>query len=247
MEQRNSNASEILREVSQQLSLFSFPELKRPRVPANAPATYELVAWGAKVYCFSWMRHLCTLLRGTVTLLVSDNNQSARILARSIFELGAHAYYVKKHLKQHIQQAKFSAAWEFLTPIAMGSRYMNEQIPEESELFPAPAHISKAIKCFSEVMPQSSQEDYSYLSEFCHPNVLAFLQYYEWLDPETVRFVDNKPLEGFLGATTAAVIQGLLVAAELLALANEQSVRRSLVSLLRKVAERHDGMKTSSA
>jgi hypothetical protein len=237
----------LIRDIAQTLNQFSFPELKRPRVPAGAPATPELVAWAAKVYCFSWTRHLCTLLEGTVTVLESGNNQSARVLARSIYELGAHAYYVKKHLKQHIQEAKFSAAWEFLTPIATGSRYMNEQIPEESELFPAPAHISKAIKCFSEVMPQSAQDDYSYLSEFCHPNVLAFFQYYEWFDPETVRFVDYKPIEGFLGATTAAVIQGLLAAQELLAIVREQDVRRSLVALLRTIAEKASTTDTASA
>jgi len=247
MEKRNNELAGLIREIAQGLKRFNFPELKRPRVPPNAPATLELVAWGAKVYCFSWMRHVCTLLEGTVTLLESGNNQSARILARSIFELGAHAYYVTKHLKQHIQEAKFSVAWEFLTPIATGSRYMNEQIPEESELFPAPAHISKAIKCFSEVMPQSTQEDYSYLSEFCHPNVLAFFQYYEWFDPETVRFVDYKPKEGFLGATTAATIQGLLVAEELLAIVHEQDVRCPLVALLRTIAEKAGTTDTMSA
>lgn len=183
------------------------------------------------------MRHLCTLLNATVTLLDSGNNQSARVLARSIFELGAHAYYVKKHLKQHIQEEKFSNAWDFLTPIATGSRFINEQIPEESELFPAPAHISKAIKCFSEVMPHNAQEDYSYLSEFCHPNILPFFQYYEWFDPETIRFVDQKPLEGFLGATTTAVIQGLLAAQQLLVLAREQDVSYSLLRLLEAIAE----------
>lgn len=184
------------------------------------------------------MRHLSKLLDAIHALLKSNNTPAARIVGRSVYELGAHAYYVKKHLKQHLQKGSCDSAWKFLMPVTMGSRYMNEQIPEESEFFPAPAHISKPIKCFSEVMPQSAQDDYSYLSEFCHPNVLAFLQYYEWSDPETVRFVDFKTVEGFSGATTAAVLQGLLATEELLNLIGEHDVRTSIVRLLKSVAER---------
>lgn len=238
MNRTKVDLSLVIREVAQQLNQFSFPDLKRPRVPADAPATPELVDWGIRVYCFSWMRHLCTLVQGAVTLVDSRNNQSARILARSIFELGAHAYYVNKHLQQHIRDAKWSAAWDFLTPITMGSRYMNEQIPEESALFPAPAHIRKVINCFSEVTSRSAQDDYSYLSEFSHPNVLAFMQYYNFCDPETITFVDHKPLEGFLGATTVAVIQGLLSIQRLLVIAHERDVSRSLVGLLQEVLDK---------
>ena len=148
---------------------------------------------------------------------------------------------------QHVQEGNFSAAWEFLTPVAMGSRYVNEQIPEESELFPAPPHISKAVKCFSEVMPRSAQEDYSYLSEFCHPNVLAFSQYYEWIDPETVRFIDRNPIEGFLGTMIAAVIQSLLAVEELLARVHERDIHHLLVGMLKAIADSAGLTGTASA
>lgn len=236
MNKQHGESFDGLKLIARELTQLIFPELKRPPNPANDPPTPELVKWGATVYCFSWMRHLCALLNGVVALMASDNVPASRIVARSVYELGAHMYYVKKHLTQHVRILNWSAAWTFLTPIATGSRYMNKQIPAESELFPIPAHISKMINCFSEVMPANAQEDYSYLSEFSHPNVMAFLQHYEWSDPYTVKFVSSE-VHGFLGATTSAVINGLLALDELLRLAGEQDVRSKLIGLLRTVAE----------
>jgi hypothetical protein len=171
-----------------------------------------------------------------IVLTEAGNIPAARMVARPLFELGAHAYYVTKHLKQHIEADAMLAAWDFLTPIATGSRYINARIPEESELFPLPAHISKVINCFREKIPEAAREDYSYLSEFCHPNVLAFFQYYEYSDPETVRFIEPKTQQGFSGATTAAIIQGLLSLTELLELTREHQIRRSVVGLLKELA-----------
>ncbi len=238
MDTQKSNSFASLRLIAERMKQFTFPNLKRPPVPSKAPATLDLVNWGAQVYCFSWMRHFNTLISGIVILKDAGNTPSARIVARSVFELGAHAYYVKKHLKQHFDLGNFSAAWEFLTPIGVGSRYINEQHPEESEMFPSPPHISKAINCFGERMPEDAQEGYSFLSEFCHPNVLALFQYYEWADPQTVTFVDDHvPLEGIFGPTAAASIEGLLAIEELLRLTREREVLCSLHELLEAIVE----------
>jgi hypothetical protein len=238
MDTQKSTSFATLTLIAERLKQFGFPDLLRPPVAADEPATLELVNWGTKVYCFSWMRHFCTLLNGIVLLKEAGNTPSARIVARSAFELGAHAYYVKKHLKQHTDAGDFSAAWKFLTPIATGSRYINEQHPEESEMFPASAHISKAINCFEERMHEDAQEGYSFLSEFCHPNVLAFSQYYDWANPQTVTFVDDhEPLKGILGPTAAASIEGLVAMDELLRLAKEWEVLHSLRELLDAIIE----------
>jgi hypothetical protein len=95
-------------------------------------------------------------------------------MARSVYELGAHTYYVKKHLKQHLDLQNYDAAWNFLLPVIMGSRYMSEQFPTTAETFPTAAHISKMINSFAEVMPGKPAEDYSYLSEFSRSNSFAF-------------------------------------------------------------------------
>jgi hypothetical protein len=219
---------------------FSFPNLRRPSIPPHQPATQELVNWGAKVYCFSWLRHFSTLVNGIITLRDAGNAPSALVVARSVFELGAHAYYVKKHLKQHIDAKNLDAAWKFLTPIAIGSRYINEYHPEGSEMFPPPAHISKAIAAFVEVMPENVREDYSFLSEYCHPNMLAFLQYYRWLNPYEIGFVDHEP-QGIFGSTAAACIMGLMAIQETLGIVDEKVVAVSLRKLFQSVVEQAAG------
>ena len=154
-----------------------------------------------------------------------------------MYELSAHIYYLKKHLKQHLDAGNVGTAFDFLLPIATGSRYIREQNPEDSELFPSPPHIAKAIKCFQEKLPPYALENYSYLSEFCHPNLLAFMQYYEWTDSHTAKFVDKQRMEGQFGPTTGAVIQGLMTLNELLWLTKEKTVNESVLQLLETIGE----------
>jgi hypothetical protein len=239
MDTQQGKSFAILRVIAERTRRFSFPNLRRPPIPPNKPATQELVSWGAQVYCFSWMRHLSTLVNGIITLKDAGNMPSARIVARSAFELGAHAYYVKKHLKQHLDSKNVEAAWNFLTPISAGSRYIDEWHPEESEMFPPPSHISKVVNCFGEVMP-SANEGYSFLSELCHPNMLAFSQYYHWPDPFEVQFVDHDT-QGVFGTTAAASVRGLLAIEELLRLAEEDRLLHCLHELLVAISKQSGG------
>jgi len=176
------------------------------------------------------------LISGIVTLADTDNKAAVRIVGRSSFELCAHVYYVKKHLKQHLDRKDLSAAWNFLLPVATGSRYINEILPEESTMFPASAHISKAINCFKEIMPSDAQEDYSYLSEYCHPNMMAFAQHCQWTTPETIEFIDVVPFGAF-GAIAASAINGLAATEELLGIGNEKEIRKAIRNLLHSLVE----------
>jgi hypothetical protein len=148
-------------------------------VGPDALPTAKSLHWAIRAYCFPWIRHMSAMLNGIILLTDCDNKAVVRIVGRSSFEFCAHAYYVKKHMKQHLDRKDLTAAWNFLSPIATGSRYLNEyHYPQESDLFPAPSHISKAVSCFKEVMPKGTEDDYSYLSEFCHPNTMTFQQHY---------------------------------------------------------------------
>jgi hypothetical protein len=227
---------EALRLIADHTKTFSFPNLSRPSVPPKQPATRELVNWGAQVYCFSWLLHLSALLNGLLTLDDAGNRPSAIILARSAYELGAHAYYVKKHLKQHIDAKNYDAAWKFLLAITTGSRYMTEQFPSTGEMFPTAAHISKMIKAFGEVMPEDAIENYSFLSEFSHPNSFTFGQHHDWLTPYEVSFVPQKA-SGMFGATAAACIQGLMAIQQLLVLTDEEPAATELHQLLVDLVE----------
>lgn len=139
-------------------------------------------------------------------------------------------------MKQYVDKKDFSAAWKFLTPIATTSRYISEQIPEESDLYPLPAHISKVVNCFREVTPKKAQDDYSYLSEFAHPNAMTFLQHYEYVDPRTIRF-RSSTTQGFLGSIVIASTQGIAAIYALLGLAQEHEVREPLHKLIEKIVD----------
>jgi hypothetical protein len=230
----NESSFDTLRAIADGTKRLSFPNLSRPSTPSKQPETPELVAWGAQVYCFSWLLHLNALLNGLLTLEDAGNRPSALIIACSVYELGAHAYHVKKHLKQYIDVQNYGAAWNFLLPITTGSRYMTEHFPSTAEMFPTAAHISKMIKCFGEVMPEDAIKTYSFLSEFAHPNSFAFGQHHDWLTPHEVCFTPHKA-SGMFGATTAACIHGLMAILQLLIFADAKPTVEALHELLTEV------------
>jgi hypothetical protein len=231
-----SSPLSMLRLTAVHLKKIKFPQLIRPQVAPTQPVTRELVNWGIQVYCLPRVKHFGTLISGIATLCDSDNKAAVRILGRSTFELSAHVYYVKKHLKQNLDADDLSRAWDFLTPIGIGSRYINEIQPEENEPFPAPPPVHKAINCFKEAMPEGTEDDYSYLSEFCHPNAMAFQQHYRWTTPYIIDFVDEVPFGAF-GTIAVSAIQGLMAAEELLGIGEEKEVRKAIHGLFIAIAE----------
>jgi len=238
MKPEHSVSVSALRLISEHVNSLKFPNLTRPPVPHGHPATLELVQWGIKGYGFPWLRHFGKLTSGVITLNDAGNLAAVYVVGRSSYELCAHLYYVNRHLKQHLDSKNVDAAWTFLLPIATGSRYINDRYPESEELFPTGERIGKAVKAFKEVMPKSSDgdDDYSYLSEFCHPNMMAFMQHYRWINPETIEFVEPE-ICGAFGAITASAIHGLLQMHELLGLANERATRKALHELMGEIAK----------
>jgi hypothetical protein len=117
---------------------------------------------------------------------------------------------------------------------------MSEQFPTTAEMFPTAAHISKMIKSFAEVMPGESAEDYSFLSEFSHPNSFALGQHYEWPTPYEISFTRQTKASGMFGATTAACINGVDAIRQLLVLTGEQSTAKALYQLLMDLVEQEN-------
>jgi hypothetical protein len=226
----------MLCKITGALEGLEFPNLARPSVAHDATPTQELINWGTKVYVFSWICQLRMLIRGMLLTGEIRNFPSVRVLARFVFELCAHIYYVDKHLRQHLEKKDLDSAWSFLLPAATGSRYMSQQFPEDSDLFPTSAHISKVINCFSEVFPDSA-DDYSYLSEYSHPNMAAFKQHYEFLNPQEVVFhkqgTDAAPV---FGSTVAVVLNSLFVLRSILGIADEMEIRAKITVLMREIA-----------
>ncbi len=133
------------------------------------------------MYCFSLLAHFREMLRSFLVLVWNGFIPASFVVARCLFEMAAHAYYTQKHVIQFLDRNDLQSASKFLSDINMGSRYMQEEYGDNTESWPsfaAPREIAKVIRAFDEWMAESRTE-YSFLSEFAHPNMAAFSNYYK--------------------------------------------------------------------
>ena len=175
-----------LRAILAELDKIQPPELVRPDVPHGKPATEELVRWASQVYVYCIVCHFREILRSTLLLYDAEQVAAVFLCVRALFEMAAHIYYVKKHVFQHLDKKDFDAAWKFMIKVNAGSRYMREkygaQLAGKVELDESP-HIQKAVAAFNEFFKEqknAATEEYSFLSEFCHPNSFAFTNHLDW-------------------------------------------------------------------
>ena len=189
----DSAAAVRIQVAVERLAAIKLPTLARPPVPLEAPATSELVSWAAELYCFGLLSHFREMLRSFLFLVENGYVPASFLIARSLFEIGAHAYYVHKHVTQYLDAGDIEKAWVFLAEINMGSRYMQEEYGEVKDMppFSAPREIGKVIRCYDEWLGHSGQAstEYSFLSEFAHPNMAAFSHYYT-INPGKLGFAE---------------------------------------------------------
>jgi len=169
------------------LDAITTPELVRPPVPYRDPPTAELLTWAVKVYSYSALCQFRELLRATLLLVDARDLSAVFLCCRGLFELAAHAYYVKKHVLQYLKADNLELAWQFLFEINLGSRAMREKQKAQGDEpdYPEGPHIAKVMACFNEYFPnghkeKQATETYSSLSEFSHPNCFAFINHFEW-------------------------------------------------------------------
>src|SRR5437879_3694174 len=167
--------------ASKQLSQIQLPELQRPAVGDQETPTLELVNWASQMYCFSLLAHFREMLRSFLVLIQNGFVPAGFVVARCLFEMAAHAHYTHKHAIQYMDAGNLQSAWEFLVEINMGSRYMQEEYGDQLANWPpfaAPREIAKVIRCFDEWTEGKATTEYSFLSEFAHPNMAALSNYY---------------------------------------------------------------------
>ncbi len=179
------------------MSAISFSSLSQP-IRGMEPSR-ELINWGIRVYVYSCLAHVRELLRSYALLLADGRVPACFVIARSVIELGAHAYYVHKHTSQYLKASDIPRAWQFLYEVSVGSRHMREYglknlgLESESEDFPLNPHIAKVIAAFDEYGNRGlSSEEYSFLSEFAHPSIGAFDGYRE-IDGKSRAYVFPDP------------------------------------------------------
>jgi hypothetical protein len=228
-----------LRHALQGLSRLTFPTLRRPQPAPNGAPTLELVNWAVRLYCYSLLSHFREMLRSFLFLGDNGHVPAGFVVCRCLFEVGAHAYYVHKHVTQFLGAADLQNAWDFLNEINMGSRYMREEYGEEEDWpeFVEPREIGKVIRCFDEWTGHTGQAvaEYSFLSEFAHPNMAAFSHYYNLGRTPTgdinAKFSRNFPEEP-LTHISYALEATLRFSSELLVAAGESAIVPRLEEIL---------------
>ncbi len=122
------------------------------------------------------------MLRSFLVLNWNGLIPASFVTARCLFEIAAHTHYTHKHVIQYLDANDLENAWCFLNDINMGSRYMREEYGERTDEWPpfaAPREIAKVIRTFDEWTKNQARTEYSFLSEFAHPNMAAFSHYYK--------------------------------------------------------------------
>jgi hypothetical protein len=191
-----------IREMVKILYAVKTPSLARPKVLFKEPPTEELAQWACRVYAYSLLCQFREVLDSSTYLYDGGHVPAVFLCCRSLFEMAAHAYYVKKHATDHLKKKDFKAGWDFMLGINQGSRYMKEK-EEVAATMPAlelveGPHIAKVIACFDEYFKANgkngARKNYSFLSEFCHPNSFAFTNHLDFTEgPEDVVVTFDKP------------------------------------------------------
>jgi len=232
----HADSARVLRLAGAGLEELKFPPLVRPDVPLDSAPTKDLIDWAVQLYSFSLLSQLRAVLRGVISVIETHNIPALRIMVRALFEMGAHSYYVKKHVKQHLEADHLEAPWEFLLPLGTSSLYAISPYPEESQLFPSPAHIDKVIHCFNEIMEGDALESYSLLSQFSHVDMAVFKQHYQWEGGRLITFdVPEGNMSTALPLGASATLAALDAVSELLELSNETEIRTKVNGLLANI------------
>jgi hypothetical protein len=248
-----SSVKDYTRELAVALSeidAIAMPELVRPPVPHGDPPTDELVAWAVKVYFYSALSQFRELLRATLSLVYADHISAVFFCCRGLFELAAHAYYVKKHVLQHLKTNNVGLAWQFLFDVNLGSRDMREKQKAQGiePDYPEGPHIAKVMACFNEYFPnghkeRQATETYSSLSEFSHPNCFAFINHFEWetdlrnMPKVTFGRPSRKLLTLCLPAASVAVMSFLHSTGEFIGTIGDGELYKAIEKIIRELLE----------
>jgi hypothetical protein len=236
--------------VADGLETISLPSLQRPPVKPSEPASEELVLWGVKFYAFSVTAHMQQILAGLLQIAEGGNIPTAWIISRHVFEWAAHACYVSQRVLASTHRKDWQAAWETLTVAATGNLWMSRYGAKYSggnavklpNPIPKPLHISALMAEYEQYDASTTgrrevKDDYGLLSEHSHPNAACLTFYHQYEPNGIVRFAPPQPTSP-LPIVNWCLIDLLRFIEELLAAANESTVRREVVGVLKELAKR---------
>lgn len=197
-------------------SLFEieFKSLKRPTYTPGQGRSAKELRWAVRVFTCSSAGLFRDMLRSY--LIVRDQKLEAAsfLVMRLMFEIVAMANYLHQAIKPLLEQSKFGQAWEIIDRANIGSYYMIQQghkRPQGSE--PAiPLKVGKAVSSLNAMLPERdpgwAEIEYSFLSEFSHPDAFALMHYSE-MNPQsdTVHFhADPEADVGYLRHIAGSIV-----------------------------------------
>lgn len=229
------------------LSNIALPALNRPPVKPNENPTEELVQWGIKVYVYSVIAHVRTILNGLLVLGKSGNIPASEILSRHMFEWTAHACYMSQKITEFAQQKNWRGAWELLTRAATGNYWAKQHgtkyAPSNASIptgLPNSLRVPDLIEAYEKYQVRQlghadAKDTYSLLCEFSHPNSTCLQHYHSYKGAE-LTFSDPDPEASTLPVVNWCIIDLLMFLQALLALAQDNEVLTPVVVLLKKIA-----------
>ena len=243
-----------LKVVNDNLQTISLPSLSRPSSgKPSEPKTQELAQWGICVYAYSLIAHMQKILAGLVQLAEAENSAACAPVSRHVCEWAALTCSVSVSLRDDFKQGDWEQAWQLLTKVALGShwmrRYGGKYAGDPAKTIPFeisdPIYIPEAVKEYERYQAQNSREaeardSYSFLCDHAHANAACLLRYHEYENNGVVlRFVDpdhDPHEESFLPFVNCCLIDLLTFTYELLGLANENTIRPTLLVVLKELA-----------
>jgi hypothetical protein len=169
--------------VADGLRSIRLPSLKRPSVKPTEAPTAELIEWATKLYAYSVIAHVRTVLGALVQLAQAENIPASRIIGRHVFEWAAHSCYMSRNLKNYVQRKEWGRAWSVLTIAGIGNLWARQHrakyaLPTAAPLpvgVPDPLSVANLISAYESYQSQqfrirAVKDNYSLLCDFSHPN-----------------------------------------------------------------------------
>jgi hypothetical protein len=223
--------AEHFEKLAGRLHALEFPVLIRPMVPYGAPPTVELIAWAIEVYVFCFLAHIRQLVESYALLLRHMHWPTTFFVGRGLFEVAGHAMLVLRKVRAALKSNDYAAGWDVFAAAIMGNREMLDSGVKTSAGtdWQEPFHVNDDVRALAAVLPGESRKDreaevllmYSFLCEFCHPNMGAVTQYCVFDESGDINSMRLRPSPDdriAMDETRFAVTAGLYAAIELLRL-----------------------------
>ena len=226
---------------------ITLPVLRRPPVRPNEDPTEELVQWGTKLYSYSVIAHVGTIMSGLLELGKSENIPASEILSRHMYEWTAHTCYMSRKLTELSQKKDWHGAWELLSKAATGNywakQYGTKYAPSNVTI---PTGVTNSIRVtelieayekhqIEQFGSSNAKDSYSLLCEFSHPNSVC-LQHYHSYNGNDVTFTAPDAESSTLPVVNWCTIDLLMFLNTLLGLAQDSVVLPPIVAMLKNIA-----------